>query len=132
MRHYDGSVEAINRPYLCAGQMGRYDKLLLDPGLPSPGDPAFSLRFWDVEAGYSLSPGSCLLGNEVTAHCALWRWLVAMACSRVVEEGSASGTQEIHDCGNDEFVVLGSYLVLHSFNQLIQISRNGGRSLCCV
>jgi hypothetical protein len=117
---------------LCTGRIGRYYKLLLDAGLSPPGDPVFSLRFWYVEAGYSLSPGGDLLGNEVTAHCALWHWLVAMACSHVVEEGSVPGTQEIHDCGNDEFVVLGPYLVLHSFNQLIQICRNSGRSLCCI
>jgi hypothetical protein len=96
--------------------MGRYYKLVRDAGLPSPGDPAFSLRFWCVEAGDSLSPGSCLLATEVTVHGALWRWSVAMACFHVIEEGSASGTQDIHDCGNDEVVVLGSYLVLHSFN----------------
>ncbi len=54
------------------GADGRSYKLLLDAGLLSPGDPAFSLRFWCVEAGYSLSPGSCLLANEVMAHCALW------------------------------------------------------------
>jgi hypothetical protein len=51
--------------------MGRCGKFLLDAGLLSPGDPAFSLHFWYVEAGYSLSPGSYLLQNEVTAHCAL-------------------------------------------------------------
>jgi hypothetical protein len=39
-----------------------------------------------------------------------------MACSHIVEEGSTPGTQEIHDCGNNEFVVLGPYLMLHSFN----------------
>ena len=53
------------------GADGRSYKLLLDAGLLSPGDPAFSLRFWYVEAGYSLSPGSYLLRNEVTAHWAL-------------------------------------------------------------
>src|SRR5262249_10542148 len=132
LRHYDGSFEAVNRPYLCTGRMGWSRKLFLDAGLPSPGDPAFSLRFWYVEAGYSLSPGGCLLGHEVTVHCVLWRWSVAMARSHVVEEGSVPSTQEIHDCGNDEFVVLGPYLVLHSFKQLIQICRNGGRSLCCI
>ena len=96
--------------------MGRYYKPLLDAGLPLPGDAAFSPGLWYIEAGYSLSPGSCLVGNEVTAHCALGYWLVAMAHSHVVEESSASGTQNIHDSGNDELVVLGSYLVLHSFN----------------
>ena len=131
-RHYDRSFGAVNRLSWCTGRMGRYDKLLLDAGLPSPGDPVFSLRFWYVEAGYSLSPGSYVLGHEVTAHCALWRWSVAMACSHVVEEGSAPVTQEIHDCSNDEFVVLRSYLVLYSFNQLIQICRNGGRPLRCM
>jgi hypothetical protein len=130
-RHYDGSFGAVNRPCLCTGWIDRYGKFWL-AGLPSPGDPAFSLRFWYVDAGYSLSPGGCLLGHEVTAHCALWRWLVAMACSHVVEEGSAPVTQEIHDCSNDELVVLRSYLVLYSFNQLIQICRNGGRPLRCM
>jgi len=132
VRHHDGSFGVVNRLCLCTGRMGGYYKVLLDAGLPSPGDPAFSLRFWYVEAGYSLSPGSCWLGNEVTAHDALWRWSVAMAGSHIGKESSVPGTQEIHDCGNDEFVVLGSYLVLHSFNQLIQICRNGGRSPCWI
>src|ERR1043166_4319369 len=112
--------------------MGRCDKLWLEAGLPLPGDPAFSLRFWCVEAGYNLSPGCGLLAHAVTAHCALWRWSVAMACSHMVEEGGASGAQDMHDCGNDEFVVPGSYLVLHSFNQLIQICRNRRRFLLCI
>ena len=34
--------------------------------------------------------------------------------------------------GNDEFVVPGSYLVLHSFNQLIQICRNSSRFRRCI
>ena len=131
-RHYDESFGAVNRPCLCTGRMGRYGKFLLDAGLPSPGDSAFSLRFWYVEAGYSLSPDGYLLRHEVMAHCAFGRWSVAMAYSHVVKEGSAPGTQEIHDCSNDELVVLRSYLALYSFNQLIQTCRNGGRSLRCI
>jgi hypothetical protein len=36
-----------------------------------------------------------------------------MACPRVTEKGGVPGTQEMHDCGNNEFIVLGTYLLLH-------------------
>ena len=108
--------------------MGGYNKLLLDAGLSSPGGLR-SLETSGTSSRIQAVARQCLLGNEVMAHSAFWRWSVAMACSHVVEEGSTPGTQEMHDRGNDECVVLGSYLVLHSLNQFIQICCHGIRSL---
>src|SRR5262249_33913002 len=99
---------------------------VLYAGLSSPGD-----LLSPYTAGESRQDIACRQAS-VTAHCALGRWSIAMACSYVAEEGSAPHTQEMHDRGNDQFVVVGTYLVLHSFNQLIQICRNSSRSLCRV
>ena len=71
MRHHDRSFGVVNRHVCALGGWGGYYKVVLDAGLPSPGAPAFSLRFWYVEAGYSLSPSSCWLGAEVMAYGAL-------------------------------------------------------------
>src|SRR5882672_10349817 len=93
--------------------------------------PALSLCFWSIETGDRLSPGigpcppaGYRRGNEVTAPGALWCWSIAMAGLHATAKGCVPGTQEMHDCGDDEFIVLGTYLLLHSLNQLIQICGN--------